>query len=310
MLRVSNPITTWRNLTPARRNEALTFYLWILPWLIGFLVWQLWPLIESLWLSFTNYRILNVPQFIGLANIEKLLNDSDFRQSLQVTLGYVIGVVPIGNAIALAAAMALAQKLRGVNFWRTVYFLPSVVSGVAAAVMWWYVFNPDTGLLNSALAAIGINGPGWLTDPYWALPSVIIVGWWAGIGGQVVIYLAGVKGIPQSLYESAEIDGAGGWHKFRYITLPMLSPTIFFNVIVGIISAFQVFDVAFSITDGGPNKATQVYIFNVYQQAFIYQNMGYASLLSWVLFILILIMTVFVTAISRSRVYYESEVDG
>jgi len=310
MLRVTNPVTAWKAMPPIRRQEALTFYLWISPWLIGFLIWQLWPLIQSLWLSFTNYRILNVPQFIGLANIEKLVNDADFWQSLRVTLGYVIGVVPIGSAIALTAAMALAQKLRGVNFWRTVYFLPSIVSGVAAAVMWWYVFNPDNGLINSALASLGINGPGWLSDPYWALPSVIIVGWWSGIGGQVVIYLAGLKGIPQSLYESADIDGADGWAKFRNITLPMLSPTIYFNLVVGIIGAFQVFDVAFSITEGGPNKATQVYIYNVYQEAFLNQNMGYASLLSWVLFIMIMILTLIVTAISRSRVYYESEVEG
>lgn len=295
-------------MSPMRRNEAISFYIWILPWLLGFLIWQLWPLIESLYLGFTNYRILNVPQFTGLANVERLVNDRDFWQSLRVTAGYVIGVIPIGNAIALGAAMALARKLVGVNFWRTIYFLPSVVSGVAAAVMWWYIFNPDTGLINSALAGLGIKGPGWLTDPYWALPSVIIIGWWSGIGGQVVIYLAGLKGIPASLYEAAEIDGAAGFARFRYITLPMLSPTIFFNLITGMIGAFQVFDAAYAITDGGPNKATQFYIFNVYQEAFIHQNMGYASLLAWVLFIIIMLMTVVVINASRSRVYYESEV--
>lgn len=308
MLRVSNPITIWRELTPMRRREALTFYLWISPWVIGFLIWQLWPLIESFWLSFTNYRILNVPQFTGMANITKLLNDADFFKSLEVTTGYVIGVVPIGNVIALLAAMALSQQLRGVNFWRTAYFLPSVVSGVAAAVMWWYVFNPDSGLVNNFLRSVGVSGPGWLTDPYWALPSIIVIGWWSGIGGQVVIYLAGLKGIPQSLYESAEIDGAGIWAKFWNITLPMLSPTIFFNVIVGIIGAFQVFDAAYTITNGGPNKATLVYIFNVYREAFVHQQMGYASLQSWVLFLIILAMTLVVIQISRSRVYYETEV--
>jgi multiple sugar transport system permease protein len=308
MLRFSNPISEWRSLSRARRNEAIAFYVWILPWVIGFLVWQLWPLIESFYLGFSNYRILNTPEFNGMANVHKLIADENFWQSLRVTGGYVIGVVPIGNVIALGAALALSQKLRAVNFWRTVYFLPSVVSGVAAAVMWWYVFNPDAGLINSVLETLGINGPGWLTDPYWALPSVIIIGWWSGIGTQVVIYLAGLKGIPVAFYEAASIDGAAGFARFRYITLPMLSPTIFFNLITGMIGAFQVFDAAYAITNGGPNKATRFYVFNIYEEAFVHQNMGYASLLSWVLFIVILVMTVFVISASRSRVYYENQV--
>jgi multiple sugar transport system permease protein len=258
-------------------------------------------------LGFTNYRILNTPTFTGMANVNRLINDNSFWQSLQVTTWYVIGVVPVGNVIALGAGLALAQKLRGVNIWRTIYFLPSVVSGVAAAVMWWYVFNPDAGLLNSILALVGIKGPGWLTDPDWALISVIIIGWWSHIGIQVVIYLAGLKGIPATLYEAASIDGASSVARFRYITLPMLGPTIFFNLITGMIGAFQVFDAAYAITNGGPNNATRFYIFNVYEEAFIHQNMGYASLLAWVLFIIILILTVLVFQFSRSRVYYEAD---
>jgi multiple sugar transport system permease protein len=304
---VKNPISPWRGLSPARRSEALAFYLWVTPWIIGFLIWQLWPLIESLYLGFTNYRLLNTPTFTGMANVERLLSDNRFWESLRVTAGYVIGVIPIGNAIALGAAMALAQKLRGVNIWRTIYFLPSVVSGVAAAVMWWYVFNPDAGLINSVLAGLGVKGPGWLTDPRWALISVIMIGWWSNIGTQVVVYLAGLKGIPASLYEAASIDGASGVARFRYITLPMLSPTIFFLLITGMISAFQVFDAAYAITDGGPNNATRFYIFNVYEEAFVHQNMGYASLLAWVLFVIILILTALVFLFSRNRVYYESQ---
>ncbi len=308
-MKIRNPIEVWRELSPRRRKEALTFYLWILPWLLGFLIWQAWPLLESFYLSFTNFRLLNQPEFTGLANFERLVTDDMFWQSLKVTLIYVFGAVPIGNLIALFVAMVLAQKLRGVNWWRTVYFLPSVVSGVSVAVMWSFILNPDFGLLNAMLSWVGIKGPGWLTSETWALPSVILIAWWAGIGTRMVIYLAGVKGIPQVLYEAAEIDGAGGWHKFRHVTLPMLSPTIFFNIIVGIIGAFQVFDVPFVLTEGGPNNATRVYIFNLYEQAFIYTNMGYASLLAWVLFIVIMILTLITMRISSSRVYYESAVE-
>ena len=308
MLSVQNPIRVWRKLTPRQREEAWTFYLWISPWLIGFLIFLAWPLIQSLYLSFTDFRILNTPTFTGLANVERLVNDDIFWKSLRVTTLYVLGAAPLGNVLALIVAMLLAQKLRGVNWWRTIYFMPSVAAGVAVAVMWSFIFNPDFGLLNTILDWFGIQGPGWITSEDWALPAIIIMAWWGSIGGQMVIYLAGLKGIPQVLYESAEIDGAGGWAKFWNITIPMLSPTIFFNIIVGIIGAFQVFDPAYVLTDGGPNNATRTYIFNVYEQAFIFTNMGYASLLAWVLFIIILVLTLITFQISRNRVYYETEV--
>ncbi len=307
MLSLQNPIRVWRKLTPRQRVEARTFYLWISPWLIGFLIFLAWPLIQSLYLSFTDFRILNTPRFTGLDNVQRLLNDPAFTQSLRVTTLYVLGAAPLGNVIALIVAMLLAQKLRGVNWWRTIYFMPSVAAGVAIAVMWSFIFNPDFGLFNTILAWFGIQGPGWITSEDWALPAIIIMAWWGGIGGQMVIYLAGLKGIPQVLYESAEIDGADGWSKFWSITIPMLSPTIFFNIIVGIISAFQVFDPAYVLTDGGPNNATRTYIFNLYEQAFIFTNMGYASLLAWVLFIIILILTLVTFRLSRDRVYYETE---
>jgi multiple sugar transport system permease protein len=296
-------------LSSRQRSEALTFYLWISPWLLGFLVFQAWPFLQSLYLSFTDFRLLNVPRFTGLENLERLVADELFWKSLRVTGLYVLGVVPIGNALALGVAMLLAQKLRAVNWWRTVYFLPSVIGGVAVAVMWSFIFNPEFGLLNLALAQFGIRGPGWLTSETWALPAIIVMGWWSGIGPQMVIYLAGLKGVPSVLYEAAEIDGATGWRKFWHITLPMLSPTIFFNTVVGIIAAFQVFDPAYVLTNGGPNDATRTYIFGVFEQAFRFTNMGYASLQAWVLFIVILIMTVFVFRTSQRYVYYENEVD-
>jgi multiple sugar transport system permease protein len=285
-----------------------SLYLWIAPWLIGFLLWRAWPMVDSFYLAFTNYELANSPDFTGFANIKKLINDDHFWQSLKVTFLYVLGTVPIGTSLALAAAMVLAQKLRGVNWWRTIYFMPSVVAGVTVAVMWAFIFNPDFGLLNEILSWFGIKGPGWLSDENWALPSVIVMGWWTGIGTQMVIYLAGLKGIPQSLYEAAEIDGAGQWAKFRNVTIPMLSPTILFNVIIQLIGAFRVIDPALVLTDGGPNGATRFYVFNLYETAFEFTKMGYASLLAWVLFIIVMFFTFLTLRISDDKVYYESEV--
>jgi multiple sugar transport system permease protein len=304
-----NPLQHWNQLSKRRRSEALAFYLWISPWLIGFVIFQGWPFLQSMYLSFTDFRLLNAPVFTGLENVQRLMQDERFWKSLQVTALYVLGVVPIGNLLALGVAMVLARRLAFVNFWRTVYFLPSVIGGVAVAVMWSFIFNPDFGLINVALSWFGIRGPGWLTSETWALPAIIIMGWWAGIGPQMVIYLAGLKGIPTSLYEAAEIDGATPWRKFWHVTLPMLSPTIFFNLINGVIAAFQVFDPAFVLTKGGPNDATRTYAYGIFDEAFQLSNMGYASLQAWLLFIVILIVTLLVMRFSQRHVYYENEVD-
>jgi multiple sugar transport system permease protein len=175
--------------------------------------------------------------------------------------------------------------------------------------MWSFILNPDFGLLNSLLKAFGITGPGWYASETWALPSIILIGWWGGIGSQMIIYIAGLKGIPSVLYESAEIDGAGAWSKFRHITVPLLSPTILFNLVTQLIGAFQAFDHAFTLTEGGPNNATRLYILGLYENAFLFTKMGYASLLAWILFIIIMILTLITLRISQSRVHYESEVD-
>ncbi|MGL4610978.1 MAG: carbohydrate ABC transporter permease [Trueperaceae bacterium] len=306
---LQNPRQQWQTLSKRQRREAVEFYLWISPWLLGFIIWQGWPFLQSLYLAFTDFRLLNTPTFTGLDNIRKLIKDEQFWSSLRVTSLYVLGTVPVGNALALFVAMVLAQKLRAINLWRTIYFLPSVIGGVAVAVMWSFIFNPDSGLVNLLLSYVGIQGPNWLSSERWALPAIIIMGWWTMIGTQMVIYLAGIKGIPDVYYEAAEIDGATAWHKFWNITLPLLSPTIFFNAITGIIAAFQILDPALVLTKGGPNDATRTYIFNVWEQGFQFTNMGYASLLSWVLFVVILILTVIVMRVSRRYMYYESEVD-
>lgn len=300
---------SWRELSPQGRQEARAFYLTILPWLIGFFVFMVYPMGRSLYLAFTRYELLKPPVWTGLANLERLANDPLFGQSLKITFLYSAFSVPISSILALSVAMVLAQKLRGVNYWRTIFFLPSIISGVAIAVLWSYVFNPNFGLLNTILDWFGIQGPGWITSENWALPAIIIMSWWATLGGQMVIYLAGLKGIPKVLYEVAEIDGAGAWAKFRNVTLPMLSPTIFFNIVVNIIGAFQVFDAAYVLTRGGPNNATHTYMLHLYETAFVFLRMGYASTLAWILFLIILVFTTLIVRSSTVWVYYESEIN-
>jgi len=297
--------TPFARMSPAARREAMVFYLCISPWLIGFLIFVAYPMIRSLYLSFTRYQVGREPVWNGLANFERLYHDSDFWQSLKVTGLYVLGSVPGSTIIAIGIAMLLIQNVRGVNYWRTIYFLPSVVAPVAVAVLWFYVFNPQYGLVNTLLSYINIKGPGWVFSEGWALPSLILMSWWT-VGGQMVIYLAGLKAIPQVLYEAVEIDGGGSWAKFRHVTLPMLSPVIFFNVVLGFIASFQVFEGPLILTGGGPNKATLTYMLNLYNEAFNFGNFGYASTLAWVLFLIIMVFTLLVIRSSALWVYYET----
>lgn len=201
------------SMNTSARREAITFYLLVLPWVIGFIVFIAYPTLRSLYLSFTRYQIGHEPALIGLDNFARMAQDRAFWQSLKVTLLYVLGSVPGSTIISIGIAMLLAQKIRGVSVWRTIYFLPSVVAPVAVAILWGFVFNPEYGLINTLLGYIGVEGPGWVTSEDWALPTLIFMSWWT-IGGQVVIYLAGLKNIPRELYEVAEIDGAGPWAKF------------------------------------------------------------------------------------------------
>lgn len=266
------------------------------------------PIAASAVLSFTDWNLLNPPSWVGLENyIDIFLNDGMFWQSLKVTAIYTGGSVPLGLALSLFLAGLLNTEVRGVRFFRTVYYLPSVMSGVAVALLWSWLFNPDFGLVNHLLGLVGINGPTWLASETWALPALIIMSLW-GAGQSMLIFLAGLQGIPQQLYEAAEIDGAGGWSRFTHVTLPMLSPVILFNLIMGIIGSFQVFTQGYVMTNGGPNNATLFYVLNLYNQAFRNLRMGYASALAWILFFIILGMTLLVIRQSRERVYYEGEV--
>ena len=294
----------WNRLSLTRK-EAIFGYIFILPWIIGFLVLRFIPMIASLFLSFTEYNILTPPELTGAANFLKMFTDDpSFLDALKVTFTYAIFAIPIGMAISLAIAVLLNQKVPGVTAWRTIYYLPSVVSGVAVATLWVWLFHSQFGLINLGLSLVGIQGPAWLGDPDWALAALIIMSFW-GIGGGMVINLAGLQGIPTELYEAASIDGANAWHRFWSVTIPMLSPVLFFNLVMGVIETFQYFTNAYVMTDGGPGRSTLFYNLYLFQNAFRYYKMGYASALAWVMFLIILVLTLSIFKSSPYWVYYE-----
>ena len=295
----------WNNLRLSQR-EAVYGYLFILPWLIGFLALRFGPMLASLVLSFTQYDILSAPEFIGFANYVKMFTDDpSFWDSLRVTLTYAIFSVPIGLALSLGIALLLNQNVPGIAVWRTIYYLPSVVSGVAVAMLWVWLFHSQFGLFNLALSLIGIDGPAWLSDPDWALTALVIMSFWT-IGGGMVINLAGLQGIPTEMYEAASLDGANAWHRFWSVTLRMMSPVLFFNLVMGVIETFQYFTNAFVMTNGGPGRATLFYNLYLFQNAFRFYKMGYASALAWIMLLIILVLTVGIFKSSPYWVYYES----
>jgi len=289
------------------KREALTAYLLITPWIVGFIIFTLGPMIASLTFSFTNFSITKPTQFLGLANfIQMFFQDYRFWLSLRVTLTFAIFAIPLGLVFGLLLALLLNAKVPGIAVWRTIYYTPSVVSGVAVAILWGYLFNPQYGVINWLLSLVNIKGPGWLGSPDWALPALIIMSLW-GVGGGMIIYLAGLQGIPTALYEAAEVDGANSVQKFFKITLPLITPVLFYNLVIGIIGTFQYFTNAYVMTGGGPVERTLFYNLYLYNNAFRYQQLGYASALAWVLFIIVLILTMLVFRSSAMWVYYEGE---
>lgn len=293
--------------SPLARRETITAYLLISPWIIGFIVFTLGPMIASLIFSFTDYSIIKPAHFVGFSNyIMMLFKDYRFWHSLRVTLTYAIFAIPLGLTFGLLLALLLNTKVPGLAIWRTVYYTPSVVSGVAVAILWLYLFNPQYGVINWILSLVNIKGPGWLSSPVWALPALIIMSLW-GVGGGMIIYLAGLQGIPTTFYEAAEVDGANTMQKFFNITLPMITPVLFYNLIIGIISTFQIFTSVYVMTAGGPVESTLFYNLNLYNYAFRYQEMGYASALAWALFVIVLVLTLLVFRSSSMWVYYEGE---
>jgi multiple sugar transport system permease protein len=295
-----------RTNTTARR-EAIAFYLFISPWLIGLLVFLVYPLLSSLYYAFTHYELGGAPVWVGLDNFRQMFADPRYWNALKVTLIFALVSVPGITIAALGLALVLSQRIRGVRFYRTVYFLPSVMSMIAISLAWFYVLRPETGPLAGVLRLIGIEAPAWLGDERWALPTLIVVNIWFSFGAQMVIYMAGIKGIPVELYEVAEIDGAGRWARFWNVTIPMLTSTIFLNLVLGIIAAMQVFDIPYVMTRGGPNDVTRSYMVHLYNRGWVELHMGSASAMGWVLFLIIMAITLLVVRSSQAWVYYEGE---
>ncbi len=293
-----------------RRRESLWGYFFISPWVIGFIIFTAGPMLASLVLSLTHYDIASSPIFVGFDNYVKLFTgDPKFWHALRVTMTYAFIAIPLNLIFGFLVAYLLNLRVPGVAFWRTIYYLPSVMPGVATALLWGLLFNPRIGVINWLLSLVGIKGPGWLASPQWALPALILMSLW-GVGGGMIIYLAGLQGIPTSLYEAAQIDGANRWQQLTRITLPLMSPVIFYNLVTGIIGTFQYFTDAYVLTGGGPVDATLFYNLYLYKQAFTYRNMGYASALAWVLFVIVLVFTLLVFKSSDLWVYYEGEMRG
>ena len=276
----------------------------ISPWLLGFLIFTAGPMLASLYLSFCKYD-LHTLSFVGAKNYDTLLHESRFWKSLSNTALYVLFSVPLGLTGSLLIAVLLNQKVKAIPVFRTLFYLPSLVPAVASSLVWAWVFHPDAGILNSALSKIGIQGPKWLQDPKTALTSLIIMSLWGIGGGRMLIFLAGLQGISDELYEAAQLDGAKGWACFRHITLPMLSPTIFFNLILGIIGSFQVFTSAYIMTSGGPEDSTLMYVLYLYNNAFREFKLGKASAMAWILFIVLLGFTLVQFKNASKWVYYE-----
>jgi len=287
-------------------HRALWGYVFLLPWALGLLIFTLGPIFASAYFGFTEYDVLSPPKWIGLANYRRaFLQDELFWPSLGRTFRYSIVVVPVGIVGSLVLALLLNQNVAGTNLFRTFFFLPSLTPAVALALLWKWLLHPTVGPVNVMLSWVGIEGPAWMASKQWAMTALIIISLWGGIGGgRMMIFLAGLQGVPRELYEAAEIDGASAWHKFWAVTLPMISPTMFFNLILGIIGALQVFTLAYVATAGGPSYSTWFFALHIYRQSFEYYRMGYGSALAWIFVVILLVFTYAQLNLSKRWVYY------
>lgn len=289
-----------------RRKEAMYGYIAILPWFIGFLIFTAGPMVFSAYLVFTEWELLTPPVWVGLDNFRFLLEDQMFRTTLWNTFLYTIVSVPLQLLLALGVALLLNLNIRGTNLYRAIIFLPSQTPVVASALLWFFIFSPTQGLANAAIGLFGIPPQTWLWDIDLVKPALIAVAVWA-FGTAMIIFLAGLQDIPQSLYEAAELDGAGPISKLVNVTLPLLTPTIFFNLVIGLIGAFQVFTPVYLMTGGGPGNASMMMGLLIYREGFEEFNMGYASLLAWVLFMIIITLTIIQFSVAKRWVYYEGD---
>lgn len=288
------------------RREAMEGLLYISPFLLGFLIFTAYPMIASIYLSFTKYNIITPPTWIGLDNYqEAFFKDAQFWDSLRRTGVFALLNVTLGIIGSLGAALLLNQRFRGTTVFRTFFFLPSITPIIASVLLWSWIYQPTIGLLNYLLGLIGIEGPAWLQSTNWAIPSVAIVSLWGTIGGtRMIIFLAALQAVPQEMYDAAHIDGAGVWRRFVNITLPLISPTMFFNVVLTIIGSLSVFSIAYIATGGGPNYATYFYVYHLYKNAFEFSRMGYAAAMAWMFFLIILVLTLVQFRFSRRWVFY------
>ena len=297
-------------MTRMERRNLRNGLLFAAPWLLGFLGFSLYPLIMSIYYSFTEFNVVMPPVWTGMANYRELFfEDPLFWKSLYNTLYFTALSVPLSLAASLGIAILLQQKIPAMSVFRTIFFLPSIVPIVASSVLWLWVLNPDSGLINATLYQLfGIEGPGWIADETWSKPSLVLMSLWS-IGGAIIIFLAGLADVPQTLYEVAELDGAGPWARFRNVTLPMLTPTILFNLVMGLILSFQYFTQVYVMTGGkgSPVDSTMFYALYLYRCSFYYLRMGYASAMAWMLFVVILAATLGVLFSSKRWVYYQGD---
>jgi ABC-type sugar transport system permease subunit len=292
----------------AKKEERAAF-LFASPWLLGLILFVVGPILASVALSVTNWNLISSPKFVGLRNYREMIGDRNFWQSIRVTLVFTVLAVPLYQVTGLALALLLNQRVRGMYLFRTILFLPAVLSGVAVAALWVSLLNPDLGVVNQVLRGIGVDDPPrWLASPSWAVPAIVLMGLW-GVGGSAIIYLAGLQNIPPALYNAARIDGAGRWQTFRSITIPLLTPTLLFTLLIGLIEAFQVFDTAFILggSRGGTRGSLLFYVLNIWNEGFRNGRFGYASALAWVLVLAAAVVIVLIFVTSSRWVYYESE---
>ena len=279
--------------------------LFLAPSLLGLTVFTLIPIVASLGLAFTDWNLLSPPQFVGLQNFRDIFADKVLWISLGNTLKYAAMIVPGSTALALALALFINREFRGIKLIRLFFMIPGVASLVAIAMVWRWIYNDQFGLLNTGLKAIGLSPVGWLTTEQWVLPAIVIMLLWSGMGFDAIIYLAALRNIPKHLYEAAELDGANSWQRFWKITFPLLTPVHFYNLIIGLIGSFQVFDVIYVMTEGGPGFASRVYAYHLFLQAFRRFKMGYASAMAWFLFLIILVLTIIQWRVLGRRVEYD-----
>ncbi len=296
-----------RRLSQQRRTEAIWGMICVTPAVLGFVIWHLGPILVSLFMSMTNWSIIGSPTWVGLANYQQIFtSDALFRRSLSATAYYAIGSVPLRILFAFCLALLLNQPVRGQSIFRTIFYVPSIVPLIASSVLWIWLFNPDFGLLNALLRPLGFPKLQWIYGESTVMPSLIMMNLW-DVGPMIIIFLAGLQGVPRHLYEAVDVDGGNAWHKLRHVTLPMVTPTILFNLILSMIGALQSFTEVFVMTQGGPNNASLLYVLYLYRKAFEQSAMGYASALAWILFAFIALLSFLVFRSSSSWVYYEGE---